>query len=176
MKRVIPQMIASLLLFAGSNPLVLTGCNEKTKNKPVPITSGAGTEANPVAGTQANLGGAGQAGSQVGQSGSAVRTGSTCCAAHAGAGCSDKQIQDCVCGYDPKCCSNAWDFVCVEYLKIYGCGVCPGDCCSATNLPGCGDNTKVEKCVCTWNSDCCTKWDTFCVDINVAKCGGVCNE
>ena len=108
-----------------------------------------------------------------GTGGQSQRVGSTCCTAHEKAGCSDKEAEKCVCVDNElsECCTNAWDVVCVEMAKALGCGICPNDCCSITNLPGCEDNKKVQECVCTLDKNCCSKWDDFCVQLNTAKCG-----
>jgi hypothetical protein len=132
--------------------------NEKVPVPPAPFDSG-------TANSPATSGSAG-AGGSISQ-----RTGSTCCTAHETPGCSDKEIEACVCGIDSACCSGKWDIVCVEMMKLQGCGVCPGDCCKITNVPGCEDNAKVQKCVCTLAQECCTKWDSFCVLLNSSKCG-----
>jgi hypothetical protein len=96
----------------------------------------------------------------------------SCCAAHESPGCSDRHVQACVCNqYLPDCCTKSWDVVCVEVMKLKGCGVCLGDCCTATNKAGCADNKKVSQCVCSYDKNCCTKWDAFCVQINQIKCG-----
>jgi hypothetical protein len=40
------------------------------------------------------------------------------------AGCDDAATQDCVCAYDPYCCLQTWDELCVGYVDDYGCGAC----------------------------------------------------
>lgn len=49
-----------------------------------------------------------------------------CCLAQdeGNAGCSDTPTQDCVCAYDPYCCLQTWDDVCVGYVDDYACGSC----------------------------------------------------
>jgi hypothetical protein len=38
---------------------------------------------------------------------------SNCCSTHPSAGCSNSGIENCVCGFDSYCCTDAWDGVCV---------------------------------------------------------------
>jgi len=37
----------------------------------------------------------------------------SCCSPHGGLGCRDHTIESCVCGLDPKCCTDGWDATCV---------------------------------------------------------------
>jgi hypothetical protein len=39
-------------------------------------------------------------------------------------GCDDSATQECVCAYDPYCCLQTWDEICVGYVDDYGCGSC----------------------------------------------------
>ncbi len=47
----------------------------------------------------------------------------TCCDASATPGCPDSpDLQACVCGFDPTCCSGTWDDACV-FMATYKCGL-----------------------------------------------------
>jgi hypothetical protein len=48
-----------------------------------------------------------------------------CCAANMVGGCTDADVQDCVCAVDPYCCLQAWDQMCVDKIDELGCGSCP---------------------------------------------------
>mmetsp|Transcript_13169 Transcript_13169/g.25544 ORF Transcript_13169/g.25544 Transcript_13169/m.25544 type:complete len:3141 (-) Transcript_13169:26-9448(-) len=129
-------------------------------------------------------------------SGSGSSSSSTCCSAHGGKGCSDRTIEQCVCGKDPICCNKAYDVVCTE-VAVYDCKAsCPaltgskptaptlappaiaptpasssqGSCCVAAGLVGCADKV-VEQCVCAIDPFCCqTVWDKSCVNIAGTQC------
>lgn len=50
----------------------------------------------------------------------------------------------------------------------------PGDCCTATGLPGCAADPAIEACVCDFAEFCCTEgWDEDCVFI-VGECAEAC--
>ena len=53
-----------------------------------------------------------------------------CCTTGHGAGCSDPDIEACVCAADPYCCDGEWDGDCVAAVDAFGCGTCvvAGDC------------------------------------------------
>jgi len=107
----------------------------------------------------------------------------TCCAAHSSVGCSNAQVQACVCGMDPYCCNSQWDGQCAS--EADQCGSCTGDCCLSHGNPGC-DLEDVEACVCKSDSFCCNvQWDSICADevegLGCGSCGkafcgdGACN-
>lgn len=48
-----------------------------------------------------------------------------CCSAHGWLGCEEHAVESCVCGLDPKCCTDGWDATCVmtaEQLCQTSCG------------------------------------------------------
>jgi len=47
-----------------------------------------------------------------------------CCVADGTPGCTEPDIQQCVCAEQPSCCAEAWDFQCVQAVETLGCGVC----------------------------------------------------
>ncbi|MEZ4267719.1 MAG: hypothetical protein R3F39_15170 [Myxococcota bacterium] len=73
--------------------------------------------------------------------------GTDCCAAGETVGCSNPDIQDCVCAVDPFCCDVQWDGVCADGA-IAGCGqgcqVCTPSCAGKSCGPdGCGGSCGV---------------------------------
>lgn len=50
--------------------------------------------------------------------------GHDCCSAHSSPGCSEPAIQECVCGYDPECCTDRWSARCALTVPFGECGVC----------------------------------------------------
>ena len=55
-----------------------------------------------------------------------------CCDDDHGPGCTDPEIEECVCFYDDYCCDADWDYTCVGYVTSQNCGTCGagvhGDC------------------------------------------------
>jgi hypothetical protein len=47
-----------------------------------------------------------------------------CCTDNESQGCTDVDVQDCVCLADPYCCEQAWDQACVDQVDQLGCGAC----------------------------------------------------
>ncbi len=94
----------------------------------------------------------------------------SCCTSHAGPGCSNLDVQNCVCSFDARCCSDGWDAQCA--MEADQCGSCNGDCCEAHNNPGCGD-AQIETCVCEQFTFCCdVQWNENCVGlVNALSCG-----
>jgi len=85
----------------------------------------------------------------------------SCCTAHQNPGCSNLDVQKCVCEMDSYCCTNSWDGICAG--EADQCGSCNGNCCQANATPGCDDET-IEECVCQFDDYCCNvKWDASCV-------------
>ncbi len=58
---------------------------------------------------------------------------SSCCAADGSPGCADGTVQQCVCGQDPACCIDGWDFQCVQEVDMLGCGQCESEGSSSTS-------------------------------------------
>ncbi len=119
-----------------------------------------------------------------------------CCVGHAGPGCEDGGISDCVCEVDPFCCDTEWDDLCVDSALDCGadcsdgavcgdaecseseacttcpedCGACTASCCDPGDGPGCGD-AGVQACVCDLDDFCCAEaWDELCVAEAEAYC------
>jgi hypothetical protein len=61
-----------------------------------------------------------------------------CCSPHSGPGCSDAGIQECVCGFDPACCTDRWSPRCALTVTFGECGVCEGDSGSGGRDPATG--------------------------------------
>jgi len=40
-----------------------------------------------------------------------------CCSEHWGGGCKVASVESCVCGLDPKCCTESWDATCVMQAR-----------------------------------------------------------
>lgn len=91
----------------------------------------------------------------------------SCCEPGEGPGCTEASIERCVCAYDPFCCEQAWDSVCVDLVGDAGCGPCPppdrpASCCEAGLQSGC-DDALIETCVCDVMPECCTQqWTAAC--------------
>lgn len=87
-------------------------------------------------------------------------------------GCSDPQIEACVCAGDAYCCDQWWDSLCAQEVESFGCGECEASCCASQAGPGC-DDPQVEACVCDADPYCCTtRWDSICVDeVESLSCG-----
>ena len=49
---------------------------------------------------------------------------SSCCVADGAPGCSQADVQACVCADEPQCCAIGWDFACVQAVERLGCGTC----------------------------------------------------
>lgn len=49
---------------------------------------------------------------------------SSCCVADGAPGCTEPDIQQCVCAEHPRCCAEGWDFQCVQAVQALGCGSC----------------------------------------------------
>jgi len=47
-----------------------------------------------------------------------------CCMTHDGPGCSNDEVEACVCAQDDVCCADVWDDVCVSEVTSFGCGTC----------------------------------------------------
>ena len=62
-----------------------------------------------------------------------------CCTTGHGPGCSDPQIQACICALDSFCCDNDWDSYCAGGVEPRGCGRCRGnrDCDANGTLDDC---------------------------------------
>ena len=116
-----------------------------------------------------------------GEAGGAPTVKGSCYQAHQSGGCDDPIIEACVCAEgpdgDPGCCSEKWDAVCVELVRLLK---CKGDCCEVQSTPGC-DDPAIESCVCQDDPNCCDKrWDAFCVTLvegrGCGSCKGSCCE
>ncbi len=100
--------------------------------------------------------------------------GGGCCLEKETAGCGDLDVQACVCGIDPYCCTGAWDGLCAAAAD--DCGSCNGSCCGSTGNPGC-DGTSCEACVCDIAPTCCTEdWWLGCATYAQGACVDACSE
>ena len=70
-----------------------------------------------------------------------------CCTESANPGCSNTDIETCVCQVDPYCCDTAWDGLCADEVDSLGCAFCDGvtDCegCTPSQVDGCESNAVV---------------------------------
>jgi hypothetical protein len=108
-----------------------------------------------------------------------------CCQVRETTGCSNPEIEECVCATDPFCCEDEWDRLCAVEVQGFGCGSCDmvsdcnangtpdecevvgggpaHDCCETGHGPGCSD-ANIEACVCALATYCCEEdWDSLCV-------------
>jgi hypothetical protein len=77
-----------------------------------------------------------------------------CCAPQETPGCSNPDIQACVCALDDYCCSTQWDDICVEEVEGEACGSCApcqpqcgGKACGGDGCGGsCGTCAANESC------------------------------
>ncbi|MCH9682652.1 MAG: hypothetical protein K0V04_14550 [Deltaproteobacteria bacterium] len=116
-----------------------------------------------------------------------------CCAANGSPGCELADVESCVCGVDPFCCSVDWDGLCVDVANN-DCGGCMGggsgsgsgsgssggfppgvgDCCAVNGSEGC-DDAAVQDCVCQGLPFCCNNdWVQQCVDEANLNCMAGC--
>lgn len=107
-------------------------------------------------------------------------TNEDCCTEQLTPGCTDPDIESCVCALDPFCCNVQWDPTCVGRVGADLCGpACvpddgDGPCCSLNPTPGCEINS-VESCVCMVDPFCCdVGWDSDCVAAIGANGCGTC--
>ncbi|MEM6994373.1 MAG: hypothetical protein AAF721_27915 [Myxococcota bacterium] len=96
----------------------------------------------------------------------------TCCDVQGTPGCSNMEIQDCVCQADAFCCKMEWDGMCVD-AAVAMCGAnCEGpppggDCCEANGSPEC-DDPRITMCTCALDPFCCEEeWDLMCVEASI---------
>ncbi len=98
----------------------------------------------------------------------------SCCIKNESIGCEDATVQDCVCSFDPACCTVGWSAQCA--MEARQCGSCDGDCCSPNVTPGCFDLT-VTDCVCVIDPLCCTeKWGVGCANLASDSCTACCGD
>jgi hypothetical protein len=94
-----------------------------------------------------------------------------------------------ICKFDPFCCNNSWDSLCVERVrtvcKSLTCSESKGNCPTAPCDAGAASTPFTSNCdsakaacvakVCAADSYCCTNdWDSICVDEVTTKCGNNC--
>ncbi|HRX84001.1 MAG TPA: right-handed parallel beta-helix repeat-containing protein, partial [Phycisphaerae bacterium] len=80
----------------------------------------------------------------------------TCCTTGHGAGCSDPEVEACVCAIDSFCCEFDWDSICVEWVTLFECGSCggaPSNDCNTNGTPDdcesyadCNGNSVPDEC------------------------------
>jgi len=63
-----------------------------------------------------------------------------CCELGSGVGCSDPNIEACVCKMLPSCCINVWDETCAVAVETYNCGSCVAESAD------CNANGIVDEC------------------------------
>ena len=104
---------------------------------------------------------------------------SSCCEASVVPGCADPDVEACVCDQAYWCCEEGFDEYCVEIAFTECSAQCElgdGDCCEASEGPGCND-VEVQSCICQLDYACCTEaYDEFCVEEAMAECGLECNS
>jgi len=86
-----------------------------------------------------------------------------CCSEHETPGCSDADVQVCVCELLSSCCTDAWSEACVLIVEQKYCQAGVRDCvCGA----GEGQWGQTMCCESEWS-------DTFCDEVAESKCGAV---
>jgi len=87
----------------------------------------------------------------------------SCCEEHTTPGCSNADLQVCVCEKVPSCCTTAWNTPCVLIVKEKYCQPGVRDCVCGTDAGQWGQT-----------SCCDTEWtETFCNQVAETKCGAV---
>ncbi|UCC31350.1 MAG: hypothetical protein JSU86_03555, partial [Phycisphaerales bacterium] len=74
-----------------------------------------------------------------------------CCVPHGGVGCTNLDIQECVCFFKPACCTVVWDAECVDLIDMcrVGCDLASDgipDECQAANSPDCDSDGMPDVC------------------------------
>jgi len=106
---------------------------------------------------------------------------SDCCSVSENPGCTDAEIQTCVCELDPMCCLGPYDQNCVNLASSACDAPCDdppanASCCEPSDSPGCGDS-EVQACVCAADAFCCEEeFDPLCVEAAISDCGAECEE
>ena len=96
------------------------------------------------------------------ESGSGVRDVGSCCTAQSTPGCSNADLEVCVCEKDPNCCTVAWTDPCVLIVQQKYCQPGVRDCVCGTDAGQWGQ------------SDCCnTDWTSTCDSVATLKCNAV---
>ena len=90
-----------------------------------------------------------------------------------GGGCNDLNCQMAVCSIQPSCCSDIWDFTCVDEAVVQNCTKSIGNqsCFEANNYAiGCKDPLCREL-VCNQLPQCCDEgYNRTCVDVALTLC------
>lgn len=107
--------------------------------------------------------------------------GRTCFVASFLQGCSDSACCEQVCSFDPFCCVQVWDSICVQQALTYatlgfgcqlptGAGSGRGDCLQAHPQRSCSD-VECAAAVCSIEPNCCRiVWDQACADLAPFVC------
>jgi hypothetical protein len=74
-----------------------------------------------------------------------------CCDTKHGTGCSNLDIEECVCDVDPYCCNVEWDRICADEVSELGCGKCGVRDCNGNAIPDeceddCNANGFADEC------------------------------
>jgi hypothetical protein len=86
----------------------------------------------------------------------------SCCAEHTTPGCSNADLQVCVCEKLTACCTDAWSTACVLTVTQKFCQPGVRDCVCGTGTGQWGQTA------------CCDNWSgTFCDQVAESKCGAV---
>lgn len=86
----------------------------------------------------------------------------SCCAAHTTPGCSNADLEVCVCSKLVSCCSDSWSAACAMIVKQKYCQPGVHECLCA---PDAGDFVQTS---------CCMDWsDTFCNSVAGSQCGAL---
>jgi hypothetical protein len=112
-------------------------------------------------GPQTNDGGSAPQGVQT-DSGSGLRDIGSCCMQQSTPGCSNPDLEVCVCAKDQSCCATAWDAPCVLIVQQKYCQPGIRDCVCGTDAGQWGQ------------TECCgTDWTSSCDSVATLKCNAV---
>jgi hypothetical protein len=86
----------------------------------------------------------------------------SCCSSQSTPGCSNPDLEVCVCGKDPSCCATAWGVQCALIVQQKYCQPTVRDCVCGTDA-GQWDQTQC----------CSTDWTSTCDSVATLKCNAV---
>jgi hypothetical protein len=90
----------------------------------------------------------------------------SCCAEHDTPGCSNPDLQVCVCELLPSCCTDKWEAACTYLVQQKYCQEGVRDCV-------CGTDTNADPKQWGQTRCCNTEWSSTCDSVAELKCGAI---